>query len=206
MVNKLWFLVLASATALAMSPAAKADSFDVTLSSTAGPGLTASGTLSGSSLGGGAFSITGGNMTIDGMTATVIGNPYSSAVAFDDLSTGGTISLTMPSFKDDWFSFDDVLIPGTTPYVNGNGLLFLLSNGGVVEFYDYDGALSWNEFVDGAWVIDSSLPNVEAGGQVVSANISTAPEASSSLLFGTGLLLLAGFLFWKARPGMVRAK
>jgi hypothetical protein len=198
--KKLLFVGLALATALVSAPTAKADEFLISLS---GTGISGSGSISGSSLGGGTFNITSASMTINGLSASVIVDPYSSAVAYDDLTTGGTISQTQPAFNHDWFFFDDILTPGTAPYVDENGILFSLSDGGVLGIYNFNGVLSWNEFVDGKWVIGTDNTTIKAGSEIQTDIIPT-PEPSSLLLLCSGLVLMAGFLFWKLRPSVVR--
>jgi hypothetical protein len=209
--KKVLFVGLALATALVSAPTAKADSFLISFS---GTGITGNGTISGSSLPGGEFSITSANMTINGFNATVIANPNPNpqGVANDDLSAG-TISLNAPAqdLYHNWIDFDNILTPANAPYVDGYGLLFLLSDGGVLLLYDYNynDFLSWNEFLNGAWVVGNTLDDQEralatAGDPISNADIIPTPEPFSLLLFGSGLVLMAGFVFWKRRPNVVR--
>jgi hypothetical protein len=199
--KKVLFVGLALATVLASTPAARADEF---LMSLTGSGITGTGTISGPSLGNGEFNITSASMTINGLSATIIVDPYMQAVAYDDFTTGGNITQTLPAYTDNYFSYDDILTPANAPYVDSYGLLFSLSDGGVLGLYEFDGVLSWNEFVNGAWVVGTSITSIKEGSSI-STDIIPTPEPSSLLLLGTGLFLMAGFLFWKLKPSMVRA-
>ena len=106
--KKVLFVGLALATVLASTPAARADEFQMSLT---GSGITGTGTISGPSLGGGAFNITSASMTINGLSAAIIVDPYMQAVAYDDFTTGGTITQNMPAYTDNYFSYDDILTP-----------------------------------------------------------------------------------------------
>jgi len=83
----------------------------------------------------------------------------------------------------------------------------MLSNGEVLNiFYDnygdaYNGDYLWNEFNTSGHPL---IQNAE-GGDPININIYT-PEPSSLMLLGTGLLCMAGLLFWKAKPSMVRVR
>ncbi len=184
--KKFSIALVALATALAVAPTAMADTFYFNVSAVGTPSLSVGGTLTGNALSPGVFNIYGGNMTLNGMSGTVISNP-----------TPGLVSaITTPQGP---YSYDDVLTL-SPPYVDSTGglLLFLLSNGGELELWSIGNTVYWNEFIPSAdtWVI----PLTGNEGDPVSFNVSTTPEPSSLILLGTGLLALAFLAFRKAKP------
>lgn len=204
--KKFWLAGLVLATAIAMAPAGRATTFTVTLTAYSSNGwLTGSGTLIGSALGNGGFDITSGSMTFDGMSASVIVNPYSSEAAYVDLSTGGTLSSIEPPANDNWFAYDDILTPGTAPYLDYYGILFELSDGGVLEFWSVGDLLYWNEYSGAGWAVGTTVPQIVAGAPANVDILSISPEPSTLLLLGTGLFMLAGFLYRTARKAAVKA-
>jgi PEP-CTERM motif len=178
---KLKFMVCLVASVLSAVSAAKADSFNLNVS---GSGFNGSGLLTGTVTSGGASMITGGNITINGMSATIINNP--NGTAFSDYATGSSYD----------FDYDNLVSGGQSASLDTDGLLFLLSNGAVVNLWEVNGVYYWNEFANGQWTFD---PSVGQGGEAIDANISATPEPGSLVLLGTGLLLLTGLVFWKSK-------
>jgi hypothetical protein len=178
--RKFSFVVSALALAFVLLPAAKADSFIFGVS---GSGFTGSGTLAGSSVGAGKTGITSGTFTINGVNGTLIGN--SNMPGFAVYSAGAGYN----------YDYDDIVITsGKSQSLDDYGLLFRLSNGGVVNIWEVGGVYYWNEWQGGAWLFD---PAVGQGGQEIDGNIQVTPEPSSLLLLGAGLMLLAGLIFVK---------
>lgn len=176
--KKLSLFVFAFATALAISPAANADSFNFSVS---GSGFTGSGILTGTSIGSSMTAITSGTFTINGVSGSIVGNPNMPGVAIYNAGAGYN------------YDYDDIVFSaGGKQSLDVDGLLFLLSNGGAVNIWELGGTYYWNEWLGNAWLFN---PAIGEGGEPINGSISPTPEPSSLLLLGTGLLLLAGFIY-----------
>jgi PEP-CTERM motif len=188
--------VLALAAALAMAPAAKADTFDFTFSD---GGVVGSGTLTG---------------TFEGF-----GNPWlitdCAACTFSDGDDSGSVSLVANpngpggSNAVGGITYDDLLdlfqVSGT--YLTENGLLFEFGSGDYLNiFFGY--SVGGGGPVYYGWY-DSPQGNGDFGFEsetgsftITSYDIpaSETPEPGTLLLMATGMLGLGVFLYRKSKP------
>jgi hypothetical protein len=160
---------------LTTAVAAKADDFNFTYTSNDGI-VTATGTLTGSLVGGvyditsGTIDVTGGPVTGDG---TLIGNP----------NFPGTATLHNFDGQGQDYIYDDALMPGLNPQLDGDGLVFAVDDTGINL---------WGDGVD-TYSAFSNWGSLNDTGDF-SATLAPTPEPSSLILLGTGFLGVVGVI------------
>jgi hypothetical protein len=208
--KKFWLVGIALATVLATAPGASADTksfwFTVTGASSGSPnGQPGNGTTN--LFGLNSTGITGGGI----LTGTQIGNSSNYAITSGiDIWINGEQGTFVPTNNPPGtpttiagaYVYDDIFNLTASPdYVDLHGLMLQFGDWivninldeGADVFGTYNTVTTdWNPADTDGYDI-----NMEAGIQT--------PEPSSWLLLGTGLFLMAGFLFWKAKPKMLMA-
>ncbi len=188
--------LLALAAALAISPAAMADTFNYTY--TGVDGVVATGTLTGSNIGGNQFGVTSGTITISG----------SGLVTGSGVLIGGTGFATSPNGAFNYDNFVFVPVSDPNAYVDSvGGLLFQLDST-PFQINIFSGVWDGNEINPPFGGKGTDTYSIWEGTSQTNYNyhnvgdltITPTPEPGSLFLLGTGLLGLALILFRKAKP------
>jgi hypothetical protein len=217
-VKKVLFALIASAAALAITPAAMADSTFI-YSFTWG-GIVASGTLTGSSNGAGLFDISSGTISLTGADINGIGGFL---LPNTDGNGDGTTTNTTLSGGGTYLQYDDLLsTTNSAPAIGGNnggdaldgwGLIFNL-NGSAISIWgngpgNYSLFEANNITTNGNTIYnqaeyDGGSFNISLESSPSANDLTVTPEPGSWLLLGTGLLGLAVFLYRKATPARLK--
>jgi hypothetical protein len=183
--------VFALTTALAVSPLAFAGPIAGTFSLTGTPGV---------------FDLTGSYSTTGGINTIVTdGGTFSQTGTTSPDTTGATYSVVDPthtSFMGSGVKNDNTFVNTVNPF-SADGLLIKITSGALDNDYVYINGINGLDTGQIDVSVFTSLSSTKAistvNYYVTNNDIPKTPEPSSMLLLGTGLLSLAGLVFWKSK-------
>jgi hypothetical protein len=182
--KRFYLALVAIAAALAITPAALADTYNYTFTD---GGITATGTLDVVLISGDTYGITGGtiDLTGGGITGTgvILSDPDGAGTeyTFQNPPNSGGANLTI----------DNLLFPDANPQLDDDGFAF--------ELTSYSGPAGgifgeiWGNGPNNYSLYEGNYNIYDSGGSFIT------PEPASLLLLGTGLLGLAFLAFRKAK-------
>jgi hypothetical protein len=187
-------LVLALTAVLSTTPAARADRFSYSFD---GSGFDASLTFTASQVKNdpGVYQI-----------SNVAGTIYTAGVDIKSPVSFSTAAYTDPNgiapnteyFPTVGFIYDNLLTPGASQVFDFQGVLFE-ADGLYFNLFSNNGAYQWAD--TGSYTNTSNVAY-----PMTDPPASETSEPGSLLLFGTGLLVLAGFVFRRARQSAAASK